>query len=205
MLVNKHNLQIADLCDKRESRYTVDAIHVTDQYSEVTNGHYLVRVSTSKLCTDADFPAVNGFVPANGEATDTLLSREVAQEVCKAIPSKSTIAVLKHAAIATHEKQVSIAVTDLETPKVFHLEALDGHYPNIDSVIPKEGFAKLTFGVDARYLMMLAKSAIAHAGHGKVKTAVIKIEVKAANSALKLSCANSEGQTWVAVLMPVRL
>jgi hypothetical protein len=202
MLLNKHNLQIAELASKDPSRFTLDVLSVTKERTAVTNGHYLVTVTLPGMA-DADFPAIEGFTPSNGATPEFLLNRETALEVAKAIPNKITIPVLRHASVGVSDDAVSLAVTNIDSPKVFRSRKEEGQFPNIDVVIPDSKDTTLTIAFSAEYLMKLCKSALAVCDD---RNATIKLEFRDPAHAVKMTAHNSDtGQDWMAVLMPKRV
>lgn len=201
MLLNKQNLQIANLASTEESRYILTAIHVSSKWTATTNGHYLVTV-TLPQAKDESFPVIEGFEPTNGTTEPFLLHRNDALAIAKGIPSKTTIPILHHASVGRANDRIQVATTDLASPKVTTIAKVEGMFPNIDAVIPDSAKTKLTIGFSADYLMKLAKSAIDTCG----KQTVIKLELRDEHSAAKMSATNSNTeQEWLAVLMPHRL
>ena len=206
MLLNKHNLAIADLASKDESRYTLTAIRVTPKWTATTNGHYLVTVTLPKL-KDSQFPRIDGFNPTNGTTPPFLLHRDDALAIGKSIPRKQSIPVLETAAIgATADGKIQVAVTDLDSPKLTVPRKMDGQFPNIDAVIPNGEKRTLRIGLDAAYLAKLAKSALATCDNGRRHEVTICCDFIDAQSAVKMTATNPETeQEWMAVLMPKRI
>ena len=202
MLLNKHNLSIAALASKDESRYTLQAIHVNQDRTAVTDGHIAVMVTLPK---DEGFPCVPGFTATNGSAEPFIMDAASALAVCKSIPRRTHIPILKHACVGTNsDGKLSVLVNDLETPQVFQPRVIEGNYPNIELVIPDSSKTTLTIGVDAQLLMKLAKSALEFGDDGR-HDVTMKLEFIDANHAIKATVSNAEtGQDWLGVLMPKR-
>ena len=59
-MLNIHNLNLADLCSKDESRFTLNAILVTKDCTVETDGHQLVKVTLPNYSADS-FPEFPGF------------------------------------------------------------------------------------------------------------------------------------------------
>ena len=55
MLLNKHNLSIAELASKEESRYILQAIHVSAKRTAVTDGSIAVMVTLPEV-DEKNFP-----------------------------------------------------------------------------------------------------------------------------------------------------
>lgn len=153
--VNRHNLSIANLADKGDrSRFTLSAIHVTPEYTEVTDGHVLMRVANPDLTSDS-FPVAPGLNAAEGNA---ILSRENALDLIKALPSKNRIPILATAALCSNgtvdadgKPTRYMVVTDLENVVKKAVET-KGNFPDTDRVIPKVDSMEFAIGFDARLL-----------------------------------------------------
>ena len=210
MLLNKHNLAIANLASKDQSRYPLTAIQVTQKRTVVTNGHYAVMVTLPDMA-DIDFPRIPNFTPANGETPDFLLCREDALAIAKVMPSKERISILNNAQVGTainagFGESRAIASTDLETQNVRSIEHLDGTFPNIEQCYPSKGKKSLTIGLSAEYLYKLAKSALDTCSGGRRKSVVIKLTINDPQMAVLMKCHNFKThQDWTAVLMPCRI
>jgi hypothetical protein len=84
VLLNKHSLNVHEFAAQEESRYTLRAIHVTEQETVATNGHYLVRVSHPTINPN-QFPVVPGF--KNGAAFKSFLFPvDAVKQLLKALP-----------------------------------------------------------------------------------------------------------------------
>lgn len=202
MLLNKHNLNIAKIIDKSESRYTLNAIQCSPEGTVATDGHRLAHVTLPAM-NDEHFPAIPNFEPSNGHTGTFLLSGKSALEISKAIPKNRIMPNLNHAAVgigAPDSETVSLAVTDLESPKVFTEKKVAGQYPNWQIVMPKAADAKLVIGFNPKYLMEAAKLAMDFGAEN------ITIRLTDAAHAIAIDCKNdSTGQTMTQVIMPVRI
>jgi hypothetical protein len=97
-MLNKHNLNIARLAAKDESRYTLQGILVSPEHTTCTDGHQLTRVTTPKMDPQA-YPEVEGGSPATKTWEPFILPRDAALAISKAIPKSSTVPILGNAAI----------------------------------------------------------------------------------------------------------
>jgi DNA polymerase III sliding clamp (beta) subunit (PCNA family) len=141
-LLNKHNFAIAALASKESSRYTLTAIEVSPEGTAATDGHVLCVVSAPKG-SDAKperFPAVDGFED-KGDGK-FLLPADQAARIAKALPVKSTMPILKNAAVSYRDKaeagignSAAIAVTDLAAPQVFRTQNPNGQFPNYKRIL----------------------------------------------------------------------
>ena len=158
MLFNKHNFAIAALAASEESRFTLNGILVTPTETVVTDGHALIRVSTpSALEADPDaFPVWrSGDYQRSTKLPETfppfVLPTKNCREIAKAIPAKSTIPVLKHAAVLQVEMKQDPHNPDVQHPsaatfitndadavssRVFTAQVPEGRFPDYERVIP---------------------------------------------------------------------
>jgi len=206
VLLNKHSLNVHEFAAQEESRYTLRAIHVTEQETVATNGHYLVRVShpTEK---PENFPTVEGF--RNGAAFKPFLfAVDAVKQLLKALPKGKTVKslpILAHACVGHYEEngesKPNISVTDLENQQVVTPKTVPGQFPNWQAVIPTAA-PKFEIYVSAEYLAQLARSA---AQFSDCEMPVIRLQFTDANSAIRIDARNNEtGQGFTGVVMPVR-
>jgi DNA polymerase III sliding clamp (beta) subunit (PCNA family) len=176
---------------------------VTDKETVVTDGYILCRVSHPKggaTVKPETFPVVEGFAPGD-EFKRVLLHAADAKEIARAIPKKTTIPVLKHAALSITGDKIQVAVTDLDTPRVFTPRSVTGQFPNWECVIPKQPPA-FEITVDAHLLLQLARYA---AEFCPGDAAPVRLQFQDADSAVRLdACNNETGQGMTALLMPLR-
>lgn len=64
-MLNANNLRIAQIATDDGSRFALHAIRVTPDYTEVTDGHQAVRVTTPQGVKTEDFPSIDGLKPVN--------------------------------------------------------------------------------------------------------------------------------------------
>lgn len=198
ILLNKNNLRIANLCAKEESRYTLNAMHVSDKGTCVTDEHRLVRVSLPTVAA-TNFPTVPNMPVGDGKNTG-LLPKAFVAKLEKQIPNSKTLPVLNNVAVSFDADRVNVAVTDLDTSEVLSSKQTAGNFPNVEAVIPDK-MPIFEYTVNADYLMDLARSASAHADN---KCPVLKLKFYSENESLRMDCTNGDGQTWTAVVMPLR-
>lgn len=205
-MLNKHNLSIRRFAPKEESRWTLQGIQITPQYTVVTNGHYLVKVTTPKVKVE-DYPlnareTLEGFKPSV-DFKPFILPTDAAKEIEKAIPKHKLIPILNHAAIdgprTDGNGSATITTTDLENTRVFTPHKIEGQFPNWEMVVPKDE-PKVTFAVDASYLAKIADAAAKFSSHSNKR---VKITIYGENTAIRFDVENHE-QEMMALLMPVR-
>ena len=198
-MLNKHNLKVAEFVSNEKSRYTLDAILVTDKATVATNDHYLVWVSVPAQHKAKDFPVIDHAPEVTDEHPPFLLGREDAAKILKALPRKPCIPILECAGVVVKGTQPIVEVTDLDCPQVFRPRPPEGKFPEWENAMPKEE-PVAQFGVNAAYLAKLAKFA-AEVNSADKHTVVISFW--GADKAIRLECADGNGeQGMTALLMP---
>jgi len=200
-LLNRSNLETAKLCDADESRYALQHVLVTDKETVVSNGHYLVRVGLPDGKPE-NFPIVEGL-SANGSNRNCLVPREMALDALKALPKKNTIPIINNAALSVTDGEgakVTLAVTDLDTPKVLQTKEPTGsRFPAYEAILCK-GEPEFEIVLSADYMERLCKLAKAYNGSGAAR-----FSFYGKDKAMRISTkANYTGQSFEAILMPMR-
>ena len=203
ILINKQSLKLAELAPKEESRYTLNAVNITRHETVCTDGHMLVRVS-HPVADAKNFPMTEGF-DAGKDFESILLPVAAAKEICKAVPSKTTIPILHHAALSVTQDEdgahVKVAVNDLENPQVFSPRPMTGKYPNWQMVMPKTE-PKMSIELDASKLLALLKYAAHFTSDNNNR---IRLSLWDSQSPVQIDATNKDTQQGMtAVLMPVR-
>lgn len=201
ILLNKKSLKLADFAPKDEARYILNAIHVTETETRVTDGHLLVRVSHPKDANSktSTFPVVPGFTP-NGFKS-ALLATATAKEIAKATPAKEKIPILNYAAMSLSEDgSIQCAVTDLESPRVFSIKSMAGTFPNCDGIMPPVP-ARFSIALDASLLLKIVKYA---SDFGDERCPAIKLQFWGEDKPIRIDCDSDRDQGMTALLMPLR-
>lgn len=203
MIYNRNNLSIHALCEKN-GRPTTDGIHFTEDYTEVTNGHYLMQVDLPEVDLN-DLPELpnhptkkfpNSFHKKNG--CDFLIHKSGAQEVEKSIPTRCRIPTLAHAWLgaATGKENVEFITTDLEISSSKIIRKVDERYFATEKIFPdEEKVESLLF--DPSYMLQLCQQ------FKKMGITSVKMETRGPKTAITLSGACMDtGQKVRALLMP---
>lgn len=202
-MLNRANLAIAKMCTKEESRYLLNGVYVTPEYTVVTDGHRLVKVATTNA--DAEqFPNFEDFKAASKWAP-FILKRDDALAVCVAIPKERKLWPVRHAAVNESNSQ-ELATNDLSTKHLFKTEHLAGKYPDFDRVVPEKETAAFVAPVNARYLMEMLKAVVdANPDFPRVELRFYKAKEGEDAQAIRLDSKTADEQEWVGVLMPMRI
>ena len=200
-VLNRNNLALHKLCEK--DRYYLNGIHVTDDYTEVTNGHYLVRVSTIRQDID-DMPNdLNGNGPTIKQV-ETIIKAEDAKDIEGTLPKVGYPAVDQKAwFINQDDEKLNIGAFE----KSWTIAPLDGRFPRVDNIWPakqgKEAQSIIRFNLEyMERLCAFMKKAL----KSKHCNPNVKLTIYNENTAMELTAEDSDtGQTIEALLMPCKL
>lgn len=216
MLLNRATLGLAKLASKEETRYSLQGIAIEMECATVTNGHYLVTVSHPQYAAEHiedSYPETPGLVHREIKEGETVLVHSsAAAAAMKALPKKTHIPVLQHAAMSEDGKLVT---NDLDSVQSFS-HKLDGQFPDWRRVMPSGEVEYETY-VDARYLKALAEYFIA-VGNDRLPSVRMTIyadkkpskglrpdsEERRNPSAMRFDLRTHDGQDVTAILMPLR-
>lgn len=208
MLLNRTTLGLAKLASKDQSQYTLQAVCIEKDCAVETDGHQLVVVThPTKPTPDTDYPVTPGFTPGfMPDGKPTLIARDAALAALKALPRKTNIPMLGHAALALDGEDggARLFVNDLESVSQFKA-TVSGQFPNWRAIMPaadKEPKAEISFNAEKlAALLSWCAGAVKEQGGRK---AVVKLAVFDSESAMRLTMTTPDGQDVTALLMPCR-
>ncbi len=194
---NKNNFMIHSLGD---DRYGYSNIHVTNDFTEVTNGHYLIRVYSKKKDRE-DLPATDKLKPLKGKV-DVIIPVDSAKEIERAIPKNQHPVILNHAWFGqnTDKDTVEFICTDLNTWKPIVARKIEENYPRTEAIISNmsEDKPQTEIRFSAEYMMKLCQQ------FKKAEIRGVKMSIYGNDKAMKLEGKNSGEQKILAVLMPMK-
>jgi len=169
-------------------------VHVTPEFTEATNGHLLVRLPKPDADPN-DYPTIEGTEP---DAPDDVILPVEALKGWK-IPKANTIPILAYLRLTSHNGAVDLASTDLETARVNRVQPIEGEFPKIDRVIPKD--RKPAFAFSPKALKLIVSWAIKHG----VKSLTFHPAEHPDLDSMLITGMLEDGREATIVLMPVRL
>lgn len=201
-MLNKLNLEFAKLCPKDGGRYTISGMLVEPGHTVVTNGHYMVIVSTPKMSA-SEFPGAAHDMQAVDTFTPFVLSKQAALDMLKVLPTPSQMNIPACRMIAVAEvpedsaKPAVLFSNDLETAKIYRTKRISGQFPNWRACMPAADKSTLQMGFSVTYLAQL---------FAELKTlGMLNITMRAVDndSAVRFD-GHIDDQTVTVVLMPMR-
>ena len=156
MNLNKNNLEVIKAASNEASRYQLDSIHITKDFTECTNGHILARMSYPKQFDPEDLPAT----VKTGKKED-IIPFAIPVDGLKGIkfPKKISLPVLADLYVdvdyTNSNGNSKFGMTDLQTTTSPEIRKNEGEYPDTE-VIMATGEPIFEISLDGRYLSILA-------------------------------------------------
>lgn len=208
MLYSKNQLAVRHAASKDESRANLCGVRFKkDGTVEATDGHILCRIKAEAPPVE-EFPVVVG-AELDGEVEDFTLELGAVERIVKAIPKRTRMPVLAHAAVnvsATNGNgSAEFITTDLETAQTIKGRKLDDHWPNTDSVIPAEDGEGASFCVNLSLLVRIEKAVREFRGNAQTGAPVRVKLGRDAFSPIRITAKNPGVGELTAVVMPMRM
>jgi hypothetical protein len=148
---NKRNFSILRLV---ANGYYISGIRLTEKFTEVTNGYYLVRVSTPKGIDLKDLPRDKIHKPYSRKRIDIVVPFDAAKKIAASIPNSAAVPILNGTWLGsnTSKELIEFLTTDLSTWNASTFKLEDAKYPRTDKLLQKKRRAKLKIGFSTRYL-----------------------------------------------------
>ena len=198
---NRGNFSIAALAGKEESwgDSPQSKLHITPEFTEVTNGHYLLQVSRPEVEKEEIPNGRDGESPID-EPVTMLMSRDRALQIEKAIPKNGNHPILNNAwPVNQTDNSVSFLTTDLQKEDVIKAEKEDGRYPATDIIWPKDN-PVIEIGFNPDYMIKLCQQ---FKKNSSAREPRVKLTIYGDKTAMKLEAAETETEQEVkALLMP---
>lgn len=194
MLYNEINLAVADIADKKNTRF--DSVLFTANETVATDTYRIIEVSCPEIPAD-DFPSLDGMIKDISEPI--YLKAEGLKKI--KVPKSKTLPMLEHVILADEkEDSVSIISTDLETINRTTVCKNKGEkFPEYQQLFEQGKDDDIEITVNAEYLIGLLKilSKVEPLGYVKIKVGRGFVPI--------LLSAKNKNQKARALLMPVKL
>jgi len=177
-----------------EGQYSLDQMKITKHVAQATNGWIAVEVQT------------NGIEPVSDEVEEIRISKQTAEGIFKALPKNGHLPVLQNAMVGADGVECVLAVTDLDSSRIFRAHGPNGNFPDLDAVRPKEE-PLAAFFLDAYLLNELLKVIRDFKGIKKQESCLLfevyENDLKKGNKPISVHAANDTGQRLRALIMPM--
>lgn len=205
-LFNKHNFNIANLIGQGDRHH--EYMHLTSDHTEVTNGHYLCRVSSQSIPKE-ELPTNNGLEPLepSPEKIEALIDGDSAKRIQKNIPSKKDVPIgfLKSAWIGknTNGEEVEFLMTDLNSWTPIIARKGEGRFPDAKNIIPKNK-PKIELGFNPLYMKKLCEQIV------KMGIRGVSLSIYGDDKPMKITGKTTDTETGaeqevLILLMPMRV
>jgi hypothetical protein len=141
MLIPKNAFPIDKVAAKEKTRYALSSVLVERKNGKpravATDGRRYIVAEWEE--TDPEgYPEIPGADLGKKDDSSTMFPLGTWAKAKKAIPKSPSRPVLRHAFMVEGAERPVIGSTDLETVDRFECRPIEGHYPNIDDVRPKD-------------------------------------------------------------------
>ena len=202
-VLNKFSLGLTAMASKGDKDGGLTSLRVRGEHTEITNGHYAVRIGNVKI-DPGDYPMGTSGETICEDDIDINMPLGVAESLRKNLPAYPRLPVLQ-CAVPMEKKidgRASFVTYDLETWSPIVFNPVDGgrySRADLDAATPK-GDPVLTIGINPEYLMKICKLFKSNGLKG------VKFEFYGDGKAIKITGRNPEtGQDILTLLMPMVL
>lgn len=208
-LIHSRAKAVSAIAAREAARYarpesTLNGVMVKEMETTIeisaTDGKRAIVVNQRKRSME-DFPMIPGFAPVNS-GKSALIPADEFGKIFSKIPKKSTRReILEQAIVAPCADGVSVetASTDLETENCKRIKCLEGNYPVIEDVIPKQNpVFTINFNPD---LLSELLDAISRMSRENAK--VVTFDFYGPDSPAKITAETPDGDPITAVIMPM--
>jgi hypothetical protein len=209
-MLNTHNLNIAKLAPKEDSRFTLSGILVTPECTVETDGEQLVIVSRPTTHKASDFPTgpITDATPVNTHPA-FIMSTADADAIAKYLKTtkRSTLPILTNAAvcaehtIANGQRYIPVLTANLDSTQTHQVRAIAGSFPNYERAMKpaseQKGFKIVLDARQLKSLMMQFESFMADKLQRNVE-----FYFDTETSAVRMDADGGDSQHMTAFLMP---
>lgn len=197
LALNKNNLLIADCASKEDGRYILQTVRIEKHRTIATDGKILIRVSTPNLDKE-QIPAIQGIEKSDTQIKPFLLPANECLKIAKSVPKVKSLPILNHIFVDTEKtNQNGFAVlgqTDLDTSPVYQVRKIEGDYPDIEQVSPKDPV--LTIRFNPEFLIRVLRHA------QRINQESVELKFYAPDKPVSITSRGEDGQTMRALVIP---
>lgn len=191
-----------------EGHYHLDQMKITKYVAQATNGWIAVEVQTNgddPTMFPSEVAGMKAITPVGDDVEEIRISKETADGIFKALPRNGHLPVLQNAMVGADGDDPVIAVTDLDSSRIFKAHGPNGNFPDLDKVRPTEE-PLASFTLDAYLLNELLKVMRDFNGIKRQETPML-FEVyendPKGNKPISFHAKNSTGQKMRGLIMPM--
>ena len=192
-----------------EGHYHLDQMKITKHVAQATNGWIAVEVQTNgedPTMFPSEVAGMKAISPVGDDVEEIRISKETADGIFKALPKNGHLPVLQNAMVGADGDDSVIAVTDLDSSRIFRAHGPSGNFPDLDAVRPKQE-PLAAFFLDAYLLNELLKVIRDFKGTRRQESCLLfevyENDLKKGNSPISVHAKNETGQKLRALIMPM--
>lgn len=206
LYLHKRVAPIAQLASSDESRPNLQGIRVAQLEGgrvqlEVTDGHELARLTLTPAVADGEFPAPESPPPTQSAGLIHRDAWETAFKGLKKSGHHETLPVLDHLEVSLGAEHATLTSTDLEGQNRQTVKLMDGRFPNLEAVLPKEE-PTVTISFNATLLKRIM-GVLAQISDDKRQPRV-KLDVFGPNSPMRFTLQDADLEL-IGLVMPMRM
>ena len=201
---NKHNLLVKGVASRDQTRLVLNSVYFKNNKSMACDSFRFIEITASNEKVE-DYPIVAGKKAIG--IKNTLLTLQDAEKI--KLPKSKNLPIINEAFVFLEEKEkkVTLGMTDLSISETKELTTMEGEYPDIDSIKPKDESDHVSIHVNAKFLkemLAIVEQFTASNEEGK-RTIEIKIKKDNATAPMIMKATNNNtGQELYGLLIPVR-
>ena len=192
-----------------EGHYHLDQMKITKHVAQATNGWIAVEVQTNgedPTMFPSEVAGMKAIGPVSDEVEEIRISKETADGIFKALPKNGHLPVLQNAMVGADGVECVLAVTDLDSTRIFRAHGPNGNFPDLDKVRPTEE-PVAAFFMDAYLLNELLKVIRDFKGLKRQESCLLfevyENDLKGGNKPISVHAKNETGQMLRALVMPM--
>ena len=171
MLITKEKLNLAKYVDCNTSQKSLRNLFFDKNKVVACDGHFLVQVEDTPPPQE-EFPFIKGMDNTDYVPDKILVSVPTAIRVFKNISAYKKMPILQNACVETDaEGNTRFGITDLESSMVVRQRKIEGHYPDVDKVMPTDA-PQVTVTIDIQYLRKVVNALGEFTKRGKVEVSL---------------------------------
>jgi DNA polymerase III sliding clamp (beta) subunit (PCNA family) len=203
--------ELARLASRDSGRYTMNGVRIAfdkdgGYKAEATDGKVLGRVTG--VCEDArEYPEIPALESAPNGATEGVIPSKALKEACRKVPKGNKIhgqLILGHLAVVLAPNQATFGSTDLDEASSNLTRLVEGKFPPVDDVLPKEKDEVVRIRLNPKLLVELVEVA---AAFGDPDTPTIELVVcgkgKKFGKGPLMVRSRHKGQQFTGLVMPL--
>jgi hypothetical protein len=200
LLLSPNQAAALAFVSKDESRPLLCGVHITPEHVEATDSYRAVRITHAPGTTVNDYPVLSGNQRALGDVDATIDARSFG-DALKALSKRTTLPILQRVVVVEDaERYLTLGSTDLDRTNRTEARKIEGRFPPLGDLF-NDSEPVLSIKFNAGFLADIANAAKKFSDS---PTPVVELRAWGPLKPAEFSARTPDGQTFRAILMPVR-